>query len=58
MRGRRRLDGGDVNRRHVDTLEARLRLAVLHLHPVKDTLDVRLDELRRFCGRRRNTAQQ
>lgn len=54
MRGRRRLDGGDVNRRHVDTLEARLRLAILHLHAVEDSLDIRLDYLRRLRRRRRH----
>lgn len=53
-----RLDGGDVNRGHVDALEARLRLPVLHLHAVENTLDVRLDGLRRFCRRRRNTDEK
>lgn len=44
------LQGGDVDRGHVDALEARPCVSVLHLHPFQDPLDICLEHRRRFRG--------
>ena len=50
--GGRRVDGGEVDGRKVNTFKAGLGFAVLNLHSVEDTSEVSLDDIGwlRRCG--------
>ena len=48
------LDGGHIDGRRMDALKPSPRFSILHLHAVEDSLDIRLDYLRRLRRRRRH----